>query len=425
MKSYLNKLPKEILDLIYLARDIAQESGTQVYLVGGFVRDLILGVKNFDLDIVVEGEGIIFAEKFAHALKAKLIRHRRFGTATLMHRPHLKIDFATARKEFYPAPGHLPVVESGTLKDDHFRRDFTINAMAIDITAENFGKLIDFYGGRLDLKNKIIRILHDLSFLDDPTRILRAIRFESRYCFHIEQNTLKKMKEAIRINMLDQVEPQRVRDDLILMFKEKHPLREVLRMQELIGFGFINPKLKVLNSAIKLLIAIDKEVAWFEKNCPLRRPLDRWLIYFLGTIDGCSLSVSQEICKRFVFKKGEEKRIIAYKSITKSFILKLSKKGLKPSLVFSMLEPLSYEVILALKAKYKNKELQRHIVDFFEIYNGMKICISGDDLHGLGLKPGPYYQKIFAEVLNAKLNGIVKNKEQELDLIKQKLKEKK
>ncbi|MBI4707008.1 MAG: CCA tRNA nucleotidyltransferase [Candidatus Omnitrophica bacterium] len=424
MKDYLNKLPKEILDLIYLARDIAAESGMRVYLVGGFVRDLILGVNNLDLDIVAETDGIAFAEKFAHALKAKLIRHRRFGTATVMHRPHLKIDFATARKEFYPAPGHLPVVESGTLKDDHFRRDFTINAMAIDITAGNFGKLMDFYGGTNDLKNKSIRILHDLSFLDDPTRILRAIRFEARYNFHIEPNTLKKMKEAIRIKMLDQVEPQRVRDDLILMLKEKRPLKEIARMKELTGFSFINPKLKVSNRVIGFLKALEKEIVWFEKSQPLRRQIDSWLIYFLGIIDDCSLNVSQEICRKFVFKKGEEKRIIAYKRIGKNFVLRLSKKGLKPSFIFSMLEPISYEVILALKAKHKNSELQKHISDFFEIYNGMKICVSGEDLHGLGLKPGPHYQKIFAAVLNAKLNGAVKNREQELDLIIQKLKEK-
>ncbi len=418
MREYLNRLPKEIQDLIHLAGDIAFRKNMPAYLVGGFVRDLILGVRNFDLDIVVEGDGISFAEEFARILKSKLIRHRRFGTATIMHKPHLKIDIASARKEFYPAPAHLPVVENSSLKDDHFRRDFTINAMAISITVENFGKLIDPFGGEGDLRNKEIRILHSSSFIDDPTRILRAVRFEQRYNFRIEPETLKSLKEAVKLKMLEKVEPQRIRDELMLVLKEEQPLKEIRRIQELAGFGFIKPRLKAFTRTYGLLSRIERQVGWFKKEYSQRKQLDAWVIYFTGLIDSLSINEVKSICRKFAFRKGEEKRILAYKEIKNRFILRLSRKEIKPSEIFSLLSPLSYEAIILIKAKYKNRQIQRHIEDFFRIYNDMRICICGDDLHRLGVMPGPAYQKIFAKVLDAKLNGLVRTDEEELALIK-------
>lgn len=418
MRKYLNKLPKEILDLIYLARDTAGSNNLPIYLVGGFVRDLILGVKNLDLDIVVEGDGIKFAEDFAYALKAKLIRHRRFGTATLViAHSDLKIDVASARKETYPEPAHLPIVENATLKDDHFRRDFTINAMAISINKDSFGRLIDFFGSQEDLRNKKIRILHDLSFIDDPTRILRAIRFEQRYNFRIEPETLKNLKAAIKLKMLEKVEPQRTRDELVLMLKEARPLKEIKRLKELSGFGFIDRRLSVTKKTYRLISSIEKEISWFKRKYSKLRPIDAWLIYFMGLIDCLGLKDTRKICQRFAFRKGEEKRILNCKKIGFKIVSSLSKK-IKPSEVFRFLELSSYEVILLLKAKYKNKDLQKNIADFLMVYHNLRICVSGEDLHRLGISPGPVYQKIFSKILAAKLDGLVQNKEEELALLK-------
>lgn len=437
MKEYLNKLPKEVQDLIHLVGRIASNDDVSAYLVGGFVRDLLLGLKNLDLDIVVEGNGIKFAEDLTLHLKAKLIRHRRFGTATVILRPGLrsardnrvtkkksgvsdgvKIDIASARKEFYPEPAHLPLVENGILKDDLFRRDFTVNAMAISINDKNFGRLIDFLGGKDDLDSKKIRILHNLSFMDDPTRILRAIRFEKRYNFRIESETLKLLKEAMKLKMLEKVEPQRLRDDLILILKEKHPLKEIRRMQQLLGFGFVARRILISEETYKLIRSIEKQINWFKKARPQRRSLDTWLIYFMALIDSLSINDLKLICKKFVFRRGEEKRMSSYKKINRKFILELSKKKIKPSKIFILLEPLSYEVILLVKAKYKNRRIQQHIEDFFRVYNGMRIYISGHDLHKLGVAPGPNYRKIFRKVLNTKLDGLVKTKREELELIK-------
>ncbi len=418
MKKYLEKLPQEIRDLISLAGELASDNNMSAYLVGGFVRDLILGVKNLDLDIVVEGDGIRFAELLSAKLNAGLVRHKRFGTATVIPEKHLKIDIATARREHYPDPAHLPEVTRGTLKDDLFRRDFTINAMAISINRRDSARLIDSFGGREDLIGKKIRVLYNLSFIDDPTRILRAIRFEQRYNFKIEPKTLKLLREANELKMLERVQPQRLRDELILILKEGYPLKPLNRIKELIKFNFINSGLSLSKKNLVFLKSVESQINWFKRKYPKRRQLDTWLIYLIGLIDLLNINNIKLICKKFAFRRGEEKRILAYKKLKPQFIKELNRDKIKASRVFSLLEPLSYEVIILIKAKFKNKNLEKHIKDFFEIYNGTHLYISGADLHKLGLTPGPYYQKIFHRVLSAKLNGLVKTKQEELALIR-------
>ncbi|MCM8795842.1 MAG: CCA tRNA nucleotidyltransferase [Candidatus Omnitrophica bacterium] len=422
MKVNLKNLPPKIQDLIHLASDIAYKNNTPAYLVGGFVRDLLLGVKNLDLDIVVEAEGIGFAEELQRILKTKLICHKRFGTATIILKDNSKIDIATTRKEIYPQPGSLPIVTQGDLRDDLARRDFTINAMAISINQKDYGRLIDFFGGISDLKEKRIRILHDLSFIDDPTRILRAIRFEKRYEFQIEAQTLSLLKEAVRLNSLKNVHPHRLRDELILILKEDEPLKPIKRIQRLVGFRFVHPDLCSLKLKERLLYSIQKEISWFNQNYPRRRPLDNWLIYLMGLCEPLGVGAVREFIKDFALRAGEAKRILDSKLIKPKFILRLKQKKLKAEEIFRLLEPLSYEVIIFISAKYKNRNLKEHIKDFFDIYNGMRILISGDDLKRLGILPGPFYQKIFTEVLNAKLKGEVKTKEEELFLIKELIK---
>ncbi|MBU3959176.1 MAG: hypothetical protein KKE91_04915, partial [Candidatus Omnitrophica bacterium] len=187
---------------------------------------------------------------------------------------------------------------------------------------------------------------------------------------------------------------------------------------QLLGFNFIALELSVSKRTYKLLRAIEKQVKWFRQEYPQRRPLDTWLIYFMGLIENLAINHVEAICKRFVFRKGEEKRILAHKKIGRKLIHRLSRAKVNPSIIFSLLEPLSYEIIILIKAKSENRNIQRRIKDFFEIYNGMRPYISGDDLSGLGIAPGPYYQKIFSEVLNAKLNGRIRTKQEELALIK-------
>ena len=418
MRKYLKKLPRELREIIRQASKVSQETRMPAYLVGGCLRDLILGVKNLDLDIAIEGNGIIFARNLAQKLKSRLKTHERFGTATLILNDRLKVDIATTRQEKYPYSTALPVVSPGSLKEDLKRRDFTINAMALSLSLDKEQEIIDPFGGQDDLASGRIRILHNLSFKDDPTRILRAIRFNQRFDFKIEHTTLLLLKEAISDGLLDKVNPHRMRDELILILKEQNPFRPIKELDDLGALSFISVKLKIGKSTRVLFKSIAKQIAWFVKKFPARRQLDSWLVYFAALLEPLALAQIKMVICRLGLRKGEQKRIVSYCQGRKKFISSLSKKQVRPEQIFSLLEPLSYETIILLSAASQNKNFKKYLADFFKIYNGMRLCVSGNDLGCLGVLPGPEYQKIFAKVLVAKLNGRVRNRQAELALIR-------
>jgi len=186
----LKKLSPQFKKVLKVSSALANSLGFKVYLVGGVVRDLILEKEVFDLDVVVEGDAIVFARELSKRLKSSFKKHHAFGTAVVEFDGH-KIDFATARTEHYIHWGALPKVKPAALKQDLFRRDFTINAMAVSLNKKDYGKLIDLYNGLHDLRKGLVRALHKESFLEDPTRIIRAIRFEQRFSFKIEKDTFK------------------------------------------------------------------------------------------------------------------------------------------------------------------------------------------------------------------------------------------
>ena len=206
--------------------------GYPLYAVGGFVRDLLLAQPNFDLDLVVEGDAIRLAQELVAATGGRLRSHRRFGTAKWILPAELagengqlpdSLDFVTARTEFYEHPTALPTVERSSIKQDLHRRDFTINTLAVRLTPDRWGELLDFYGGREDLEDGVIRVLHSLSFVEDPTRILRAARFEQRFDFEIEPRTEELIGDAL--DLLDRVSAERVRHELELILAEAEPER--------------------------------------------------------------------------------------------------------------------------------------------------------------------------------------------------------
>lgn len=423
MEKHLKRLPEEIINLLFNLRDLAKQMNYNVFLVGGFVRDLILGVENFDIDIVLEGDGIDFSSTLAKKLNAHLIQHKRFGTATvsLIEDHHIKIDIATARKETYPKPASLPEVSFGSIKDDLARRDFSINAMAIDISKERFGQLVDFFHGKKDLKNKKIRILHGLSFIDDPTRILRAIRFKERYKFKLEKNTQDLLMDAISREMLNKVEKQRLRDELILIFKEKNPTTCILRINNFCGLNFIHKNLKLDKITKNLLYEVSKVTAWFNKKFPQKRLLDTWLMYLMILINKLSLKDINWVIDEFAFRKGEKIRIISYKKIIPRLINQLKKKNLVNSKIYKLLEPLSYEAILLILAETKKLIVKKRIADFFTLYNGIHLSVGGHELKSLGATPGPHFKKILNKALCAKIDNKLKTKEEEMEFLKAQL----
>lgn len=419
MRKYFEKLPRELREVISYASRVSLETQMPAYLVGGCLRDLILGVKNLDLDIAIEGKGIIFAQYLAQRLKSRLKTHERFGTATLILSDRLKVDIATTRQEKYPYSAALPVVSRGSLKEDLKRRDFTINAMALSLKVDKQQKIIDPFGGQDDLVSGRIRILHNLSFKDDPTRILRAIRFSQRLDFKIEPKTLALLKQAISDGALDKVNPHRMRDELILILKEQNPFRPIKELGDLGALSFINAKLKIGKSTRDLFKSIAKQISWFVKNFPARRQLDCWLVYFAALLEPLTWPEIKMIIYRLGLPKGDQKRVASCYQGRDELISSLSKKHLLPEQIFSLLEPLSYETIILLSAATPNKNFKKYLEVFFEVYNGMRLCISGNDLGGLGVLPGPEYQKIFTKVLVAKLNGQVRNRQTELALIRE------
>ncbi|MEW5758227.1 MAG: hypothetical protein AB1755_01960 [Candidatus Omnitrophota bacterium] len=418
----LNKLPKDILDLIYRIGKACDRGRVRGFVVGGFVRDLYLGIANLDLDIVLEDNAVEFAKELVEELGTHLICHHRFKTATICTFEKHKLDIATARKEIYEHPAALPIIEPSTIFEDLKRRDFTINTLAFSINKDDFGTLIDYFNGLADLKKKNIRILHELSFIDDPTRILRAIRFETRFNFKIEPDTLRLLKKSFRLNLLEKVEKQRIRDEIILLLKEKNPVACIKRIDDLIDFNFIHPRIEV---DYKLLEAVSKQISWFNINFPKKRALDSWLLYFIALLDKLSNDDISHILRNFCFRRGESKRIRDYKSNVDKLIARLSKRTLNPSDIYKILEPLSYELTIMIRAKTlahhhikKNKIIASHIHNFFNIYNGQRLSVNGKDISNLGFKPGPYFKDILKKTLYAKIDGRLLSNLDEMEYLK-------
>lgn len=236
------RLSRRIVNLLRLIGFFGNEMNSPVYVVGGFVRDLILNIENYDIDIVVEGNGIKFAKYMAQQLNAIVVPYEKFFTANVIFKDGFKIDVATARTEYYESPGELPQVDISTIKKDLYRRDFTINAMAIKLNPQDFGTLYDFFNCQKDLEEGVIRVLHNLSFVEDPTRMIRAVRFEQRYGFKMENHTLDLLKKNLSERYLERVSGSRIRQEIEKILEEKNPIKAIKRMAELDMIKHIFPK---------------------------------------------------------------------------------------------------------------------------------------------------------------------------------------
>ncbi|MFA6141694.1 MAG: CBS domain-containing protein [Candidatus Omnitrophota bacterium] len=409
-------LPKDIMGLLKKIGREGNSRGYSVFVVGGLVRDLMLGAKNLDLDIVVEGDAIKLGHVIAKKLDAALVIHRRFGTCSVVTKGRLKIDLATARKEVYERPAALPTVEFSSLKDDLVRRDFTINAMAVSLNKPSFGQLVDFFGGERDLSSARIRVMHDASFIDDPTRIFRAVRFEQRFGFKIDNHTEDLVKHAIKIEMFDKVEPQRIRDEIILILKEDEPFKALSRMAQLDELRFLHPNIKLNEKMVRLYKNIEEACRWYNDSSFKKRAIDIWLIYFMAMLGNLSYNDVSKICDRFVFRKGERLRILSYKKhaarVTKA--LATGSGSLEPSRTYTILEPLSFEVILLIMAGTASRAAKSRVRDFYRKYNGVKTSVRGEDLKAMGLRPCPDYKVILNRVLCAKIDGKLKTRKEEI-----------
>ena len=415
------RFPERIHNLLMEFGRVGDELGYSVHAVGGFVRDLLLRVENYDVDIVVEGDGIRLAEEFEKKFPCRIRTHKKFGTAIILFPDGLKVDVATARWEVYDSPAALPTVESASIKMDLYRRDFTINTLAIQLNPKGFGELIDFFGGVKDIKEKVIRVLHNLSYVEDPTRVFRAIRFEQRFGFQIGKHTQNLMKNAVKVGFLERLSGGRVLSELILILQEENPLPALKRMRDFNLFHFLHPKLKLDEQAEILFQQIHHVISWFDLLF-LEQRYERWIIYFYGLIDSLKEEEIKELCQRLTLNEKLRKKVIEGKLQADQALFQIfswinTDQRPKRSEIYNVLAPLSTESKLFMMAKTTQVTTRRYISLYFTQLKDTKSLLRGTDLIQMGMKSGPTIKKALTGLLQARLDEQVITRQDEMEYI--------
>jgi len=396
-------LPPPVLALIKIAGKQASESGRELYIVGGVVRDLFLGRANFDFDLVVEGDAIALARKIARDSQAKLTVHSRFGTSKLNY-PGFSIDLATARSETYSRPGALPNVKPGSLKDDLIRRDFTINAMALNLNPQHFGELIDLYRGREDLERRLIRILHPKSFIDDTTRILRAIRYEQRLGFKLEVETEKLLHRDI--GMMGTISGDRLRHELELILKEDEPERVLRRAEELGVLRQLHPSLTG-NSWMAKTYAKARQVG---KRTTLTTIYPCLLVYNMSEKE------NEEFIARLNFPKNLA-RVMRQTLQLRQEIHELENPKLELSNIYRLLRGYSTAAIQTNAIAVHSSVASQHLNLYLNKLRYVKTLLNGQDLIKMGIPAGPKVGGILNALQKARLDGKVRTRKDEEGLV--------
>ncbi len=412
------RLPGWLLCILEKAGTLADEMGINAYLVGGFVRDLVMGRENLDIDIVVEGDGIAFAEGLAERFGGRVRSHRKFGTAVVVLPDGFKIDVASARMEFYRKPAALPTVEAGPLKMDLYRRDFTINSMAVRLGRKGFGELIDYFGGIRDIKEKTIRVLHSLSFIDDPTRAFRAVRFEQRLGFHIGKQSLTLIKNAVKHNFFNKVSPSRIFNELRIILEEEEPLRALRRMEELDILKFIHPGFRIDAETERLFRELGKVFDWYdllfrEETC------NRWVLFLSALQNSLSLDETEAMAGKVGLAARWRRMLAEIKRIHGEVMARLEKERLDDVELYHLLNPLNIETLLFMMAATKDVRVKERISRFITELKETPVETSGRDLEALGIPPGPIYGEIKSAILDERLKGAIRSREEEVRYVKE------
>ena len=397
------RLPRDLLAFLRSAGEAAEAQGNRLYLVGGAVRDLILERPNLDYDLVVEGDAPRLARRLAKSGGGKVTIHRQFGTAKFS-RGENSVDLVTARSETYERPGALPTTRPGDIGDDLGRRDFSINAMAIHLGAADFGRLLDPHAGMGDIEAGLIRILHDSSFVDDATRMLRALRYEQRLDFRLEADTERLLQE--HASMLDTISGDRLRHELELIFKESHPERVLERADGLGVLSAIHPALR-LDSSLAERFSLARESGLPDPVLYLLL-----LIYHLSEdeVDGVieRLSISGEL--------GRSMRQVPW---LREDIALLAEPSVRPSAVYHLLENYNPAAIAACALGDDAPAIRLQLERYLNELRYVKTHLDGDDLKRMGVAAGPRLGKILNRLREARLDGQATSRRDEEALVRQ------
>jgi tRNA nucleotidyltransferase (CCA-adding enzyme) len=389
-----------------------------LYLVGGLVRDLLLNRKNWDLDLTVEGNGIAFARLVADRYRAGLAVFERFATARLVLPDGIKLDIASTRRESYAKPAALPDVEKALLKEDLYRRDFTINAMAIQLNAAHFGQLHDPYGGQCDLKAKTIRVLHQGSFVDDPTRIFRAIRFAQRFGFHLESESARLLEEAAATNLVQQLSGPRLCNEFLCLFGERDSSKLIRSLANLRLLRFLHPRLRYTKKVQRLVGALSQALIWWETRCS-SLPIDRPLVYLMALLGGTEQVVVEAVVRRLTLSNEQAKKVLVSGKRLERIAGKAAQRDeLKPSELYHLWFAVPDEALVLSLAMAGDQtatlgRLRRRVVEFVTRLRTTTSKLRGDDLLRMGLKTGPEVGALLTQLLDAKLDGMIKTKADE------------
>jgi tRNA nucleotidyltransferase (CCA-adding enzyme) len=408
------RLPRHMMRILAQLGETASRLDCKAYVVGGFVRDLFLYRKNEDIDVVIEGNGIDFAKAAATVFGARTHTHRKFGTAVIIFPDGFKIDVASARMEYYQFPASLPVVEMSSIKMDMFRRDFTINTLTIQLNPGNFGRLIDFFSAQKDIKDKTLRVLHNLSFVEDPTRVFRALRFEQRFGFTIGKLTSSLIDNAVKMDFFKRLAGKRVFTELKLILKEENPAPTLLRLMDYDLLRVIHPRIKLENDLQHLLETAKKVTDWHDLLFIDER-YERWAVHFMALIRHCSLEATRDICAHLAIAPRHARMFGETRLSVSAPLMRLERsKKMNNAAVFNLLRGFKTEMILYMMICTRSERATKRISLYHTRLRHVTIGITGKDLVNMGLTPGPLFSQTLQAVLEAKLNRQLKTREDEL-----------
>jgi tRNA nucleotidyltransferase (CCA-adding enzyme) len=404
--------------LLQTAARTADMSRVRAYAVGGFVRDLLLGVRDEDLDLTIEGDGVAFARQLAAATAGICKGPSAFGTAVVIAGDGHKIDVATARRETYKHPAALPTVEPGSIRDDLLRRDFSINTMAFGLNGPEAFTLLDWSGGQADLAEGVIRVLHNRSFRDDPTRILRAVRLEQRFGFILHRHTLRLLQRAADKGWIELLSGARLWRELRLMLEGESPVACLRRLDELGILPHIDADLRLSPGQLELLTRVAAarvELAEMHADVLGRA----WPVYLAALFHGFDAQVIRRISARLVLSPRMTQELIdSLAAAGRACDRLLQESHSRPSVVVAALRALSLEMVPLLLALCPGGEVHQQVDHYLTTWRHIRPDLTGNDLKGLGVPQGPHIGRVLARVLAAKLDGEATSREAEEALVR-------
>jgi tRNA nucleotidyltransferase (CCA-adding enzyme) len=342
--------------------------------------------------------------------------HEQFGTSVIVLPDGEHVDVVTARRESYAYPGALPDVASGSLRADLFRRDFTINALAISLMPDDFGRLIDYFGGMRDIQNRTIRILHGLSFVDDPTRMLRAMRFASRLNFQLSEGTRQMLIKAVEKNMLKRVSGKRIQTELVHILRNPRPINTLQLLDKYGLLRNIHRKIKFDRFTLELLQSLGETISWFRLTFP-DEPFQVYLVYYMALFDKLTYAERRSLCRRLVLPARDTDALLKYKKRVKAAVYALRKSpDAPPSEITHLFGQSTLETIMYTHAFANTRPLKKAAADYLTTYRHVRLAIGGEDLQQMGLQEGPIFSRILSGVRDAVLDGEISGRKAQMKL---------